>query len=68
VWLGLFLAATLGLAGCRQWRTHDDGLRRNDLSAPARQVRAHEDLGKAKKPADDPWMSPEAQRISRDLD
>jgi hypothetical protein len=66
-WLGMLLVFALGLAGCRQWGTQDDKLRRNDLSMPARQIRAEESPDKEKKPAD-PWMSPEAQRISRDLD
>jgi hypothetical protein len=73
VWLGLLLVAVLGVSGCKQWGLHDDepykeGLRRNDLSEPARQVRAIENPDKAKKPADDPWMSHEAQKIYRDLD
>ena len=72
-WLGLFLVAALAFSGCKQWGAHDEashdaGLRCNDLSEPARQVRAKENPDKDKKPADDPWMSHEAQKISRNLD
>jgi len=71
--LGLFLVAVLAFSGCKQWglhgeASHDAGLRRDDLSEPARQLRAKENPDKDKKPADDPWMSSEAQRISRNLD
>ena len=69
-WLGLFLASALVFTGCKQmgandYGPHDDGLRRNDLALPARQLRAKEAPDTAKKPADDPWMSDEAQRVSR---
>ena len=67
VWLGLFLAAVLGFSGCKQMGSQDDSLRRDDLSVPARQLRAKENPDRDKKPADDPWMSSEAQNISRDL-
>jgi len=67
-WFGLLLVAVLGLSGCKQWGLHDEALRRNDLSEPARQIRAKENPDKDKKAAADPWMSEEAQRISRNLD
>ncbi len=72
-WLGLFLVSALAFPGCKHWglndeTPHDDGLRRNDLALPARQLRANQNPDKPKKPADDPWMSEEAQKVSRDLD
>jgi len=72
-WLGLLLVSVLGFSSCKQWGLHDEGvrdegLRRNDLSAPARQIRAKENPDKDKRPANDPWMSQEAQKIYRDMD
>jgi hypothetical protein len=71
--LGLFLAAAVAFPGCKQLGLnddgpHDDGLRRSDLALPARQARANENPPSEKKPADDPLMSDEAQRIYHDLD
>ena len=72
-WLGLLLVSVLGFSGCKQWGLHDEGvrdegLRRNDLSAPARQVRSKEESDKDKNAAGDPWMSEKAQEISRNLE
>ena len=68
-WLGLVLLCPLLLLGCKTWRDRDDGLRRNDLAEPARQLRTKTEAIKDKdaKAADDPWMSEKAQKISRDL-
>ena len=68
-WLGMLLMSALGLSGCKTLGDHEDGLRRNDLAEPARQVRSKAESGKDKdqKEPDDPWMSKEAQKISRDL-
>ncbi|MFZ1936875.1 MAG: hypothetical protein WCB27_26220 [Thermoguttaceae bacterium] len=72
-WLGLILAAALAFPGCKQLGLnddgpHDDGLRRNDMALPAREARAKESWPAEKKPADDPLMSDEAQRVYHDLD
>ena len=48
-WLGLLLVWALGLSGCKAWRDHDEGLRRNDLAEPARQIRAKTEANKDKK-------------------
>jgi hypothetical protein len=68
-WLGLCLLCALGLAGCKAWGGREEGLRKNDLAVPARQLRAATDPNKDKgsKPVDDPWMSEKAQKIARDL-
>jgi hypothetical protein len=68
--LGLILVLGLGLSGCKAWRDHGEGLRRNDLAEPARQFRSKTDADKGgkKKAADDPWMSDEANKIARDLE
>jgi hypothetical protein len=65
----MLLMSALGLSGCKTLGDHEDGLRRNDLAEPARQVRSKAESGKDKdqKEPDDPWMSKEAQKISRDL-
>jgi hypothetical protein len=68
-WPGLLLICALGLSGCKTLGSHEDSLRDNGLSEPARQARTAADASKPKtsKAADDPWMSEEAQKISRDL-
>jgi hypothetical protein len=71
--LGLCLASVLALAGCKQLgprddAPHDGGLRRNDLAEPARQLRSSDNPDKDKKPANDPLMSSEAQKVYHDLD
>jgi hypothetical protein len=71
--LGLILACALVFPGCKQLGLHDrglpeDGLRRNDLALPARQVRTKQRLDNGKKSADDAWMSDEAQSVYHDLD
>ncbi len=73
-WLGLFLLSALAFSGCKQFGLHDegppdDGLRRNDLALPARQLRAKENPDKDKKSTDDLFfMSDEAQRVYHDMD
>jgi hypothetical protein len=64
------LLLAFGLSGCKDLGTRDEGLRHDELSEPARQVRARENLGTEKpaKTADDPWMSDKAQKISHDLE
>jgi hypothetical protein len=66
----LAVAAVLafGLSGCKNWETHDDGLRHSDLSKTAHEARSKRDDGEKKKAADDPWMSEKANQVSRDLD
>jgi hypothetical protein len=71
-WLGLFLLSALLFSGCKQLGgdgvAHDDGLRRDDLALPAREVRSHQYPSTAKKSPDDVFMSDEAQRVYHDLD
>jgi hypothetical protein len=72
-WLGLSLLSALALSGCAHWGhrnegTHDDVLRRSELSEPARQVRATSSPVRGKKTADDPWMSDEANQVYHNMD
>jgi hypothetical protein len=68
-WLGLLLACTLGLSGCKAPGIQDEGLRDNGLSASAQQLRSKVESAdkKGSKAADDPWMSEKAQKIARNL-
>ena len=69
LWLGMILASALGFSGCQNLAPHDEGLRRYNLSATACQARSNESPGRdnGSKPADDPWMSEEAQEVCRHL-
>jgi hypothetical protein len=72
-WLGLVLLSALALSGCAHWGhrnegTHDDVLRRDELSEPARQVRVKGSPTRGKKTADDPWMSDEANQVYHNMD
>jgi hypothetical protein len=61
----LALVVALGLSGCKEWGTHEDGLRDNDLSKTARQARAEK-----KDPEKDAqcWgWSDKSRQIERDL-
>jgi hypothetical protein len=68
--LGLLLILAMGLPGCKNWGKHDEGLRAEKLSEPARHVRSRMESSKDKesRAADDPWMSEKAQKIARNLD
>jgi hypothetical protein len=66
-WLAMVLA--LGLSGCKEWQTHDDGLRDNGLSQTARSARtANKDKDKSKdKDAGCLGLSEESRQVERDL-
>ena len=73
-WFALMLVAVLGVSGCKNWGSraegvHDEPLRANSMSETARQARVNEnpDADHDPKSARDPWMSDEAQEISRHL-
>lgn len=71
--LPLMLLA-LGLSGCHNMDGNKETLRKNDLSEPARQVRAKEssdkdiDKARASKGTDDFMMSREAKNIYHNMD
>ncbi|MEN6457391.1 MAG: hypothetical protein ABFC63_00465 [Thermoguttaceae bacterium] len=61
-WLTVLVLVTVVL-GCKEWQTHDKGLRDNGLSSTARKARAQ----KEDKDAGCMGLSDESREIERDL-
>jgi hypothetical protein len=57
----------LGLSGCASWKSHEDGLRDNDLSQSARKARSEPDKEDKDKKIDYWSFSEKGRQVERDL-